>query len=192
MTKIEFSDTTTSFVHLAEELHDNVTILVLRNVKITGDDPALCDFWRVLRGHPCLTEFSWCNVTFEDPDADLDRLIGVLFVSCPKITRVVIDNMRVPVSAIKSAEYCTTLRELTLSNDHFEDADATVIAEALARNTHIEKVDFRGNDLTEQGGKAFEARVSLNKSIQQLSLGAGGEAQPKGDKLRRQNSATAA
>jgi len=102
----------------------------------------------------------------------------------------------VPVGAMKSAEYCSSLCELTLSNNHFDDADAVIIAEALSRNSHIEKIDLRGNDLTDQGGKAFESICSLNKLIQNLKLsdrgGGGREASPQKEKVRRQNSATAA
>lgn len=192
MTKLELSDTTTSFVHLAEELRDDFTALTLRNVKITGDERESCDFWRVLRGHPGLTEFSWSNVTFEGPDTDVDRLISVLFISCPNLARVVIDKMQVPIGAIKSVEYCPGLRDLTLSNNHLTDDDAVVISEALVKNSNILKVNLRGNDMSEQGVKALQARVSLNKSIQRLYVDAEEEPQPNKDNFHRQNSATAA
>lgn len=190
--KLEISKDTVSFVHLAECLHDGVSAFILKDVKITGDDDALYDFWRVLRGHPALTEFSWSNVTFEDPNADCSRLISVLFVACPKITRVELDNIHVSVSAIIAAEYCAHLREICLSNDHYTDEEAAGIAGALARNNHLEKVDFRGNDLTDQGRKAFEACLSLNKSIEDVTLDDVEENVPPKDKFRRQNSASAA
>lgn len=190
--KVEISNNSTSFTHLAELLHDNVSSLILNHVKIAGDNPALYDFWRVLRGHPNLAEFSWSNVTFEDLEADVSRLVSVLFVACPKLTRVVLDNMHVSVGAIQSAEYCTHLREVTLSNGHYSDEEAAGIAQALSRSSHLEKVDFRGNDLTEQGLQAFPACLSLNKTIQNLTLTDGGETRAKSDKFRRQNSASAA
>ena len=190
--KVEISNKCTSFAQLAESLHDSVSSLILNQVKITGDDDALYDFWKVLRGHPNLSEFSWSNVTFEVPDTDVSRLVSVLFAACPKVSRVVLDNMHVSVAAIKTSEFCTSLREVSLRNDHYSDEEAAVIAQALSRNSHLEKVDFRGNDLTEQGRKAFEACLALNKSIESLALTNGGETRPKNDKRRQQNSASAA
>ena len=187
---IEINDKTVSFTHLAERLHDTVTSLVLNKVKITGDDDALYDFWRVLRGHPALRELSWSNVTFEDPDADVGRLLGVAFVSCHKLTSVKLNGMHVPADAFKSAEYSANLREICLSNDHYTDEEATTIAEALARNPNIQEIDFRGNDITEQGQKSFEARLSVNKSIRHITLDNLGAISK--DKFRRQNSASAA
>lgn len=190
--KVEFSNQSISFTRLADRLQDHISSLVLTNVKLTGDDDDLYDFWKVLRGHPSLTEFLWSNVTFEDPNADVDRLMSVLFVSCPRLSRVVLDNVPVSASAIKAVEFSRTLREVSLSNDHFSDQDACIIAGVLSRNTHLEKVDFRGNDLTEEGNKAFAACLKLNKSIQDVFLEKEGDALAVRNKLHRQNSASAA
>lgn len=191
MSKVEYSNTTFSFGTLAELLTDEVETFILKDVVITGDDDALYSFWRVLRGHPSLKNFSWSNVTFEDKDADVTRLISVLFIAVAKLERVHLDNMHVPVVAISAAEYCDHLREIYLVNDHYTDEEAAKIAQALANNKHINKVDFRGNDLTEQGNVAFKACLNLNKSIADLCPNTTTTTSKK-NKLCRQNSATAA
>jgi hypothetical protein len=201
--KVEISNTSVSFTRLADLLQDHIATFLLSDVVITGDENQLNDFWKVLRGHPNLTELVWTNVAFESPTegADVDRLVTVALVSCPNLVRVVLNNVhKISVSSLKAIEYAPCLREVTLCHiANLSDQDATIIAGALSRNTHIEKVEFHDNGtVTEQGRVAFATTcLQANKSIQDVRLisshgGSGDGHRHKSDRFRRQNSATAA
>lgn len=80
--------------------------IILTDVEITGDEETYHSFWRFLRGQPVLDEFSWANFTFEDPSLDANEIVSVNAASGTKVS----------ISAIKCAEYCTSLRDVSFTN----------------------------------------------------------------------------
>lgn len=190
--KVEHSNTTCTFGALADDLNKDVTSFSLSNVTIAGDEDDMMGMWRVLRGHPTLEEFSMKDVKFEDSEVNISLLMNVLFASCSKLKRVKLDNMPVPIEAVLAAKLCDTVEEISLSRDHFSDEDAAEIAKVLKEIPSIQKVDFSGNDLSENGCKSFEALLHLNKSIQAISLEDNDQAHPKPTSIMSNKSATAA
>jgi hypothetical protein len=190
--KVAHSDTSCTFGALADDLSKDLVSFSLSNVTITGNGDDLYGMWRVLRGHPTLEEFSMTNVKFEDIEADISLLISVLFVSCSCLKRVKLSNVPVPIEAVLAAKFCGTLEEICLSRDHFSDDDAAEIAKVLKCIPSIQKVDFSGNDLSENGCKSFEALLHLNKSIQTICLDDNDQTHPKPTSIIRNKSATAA
>jgi hypothetical protein len=164
--------TKVSFGQLANEICDeNVTAIRLKDVVIEGDDGDFngdMTFSRALRGHPYLEEFTLVNVSFADPNANLNLALSMIFVTVPAITTVHIENTKVPMSALMGLEYCASLKKLVLARNQLDDKDAATVASYISRGSggsttsSVQELDLSENNMTEEGCASFKKNVSLH------------------------------
>jgi Leucine-rich repeat (LRR) protein len=171
---IAYSSTSVSFDKLAEDIsNDDVTAIRLADVVIEGADGDYngdMKFSRAMRGHPHLEEFSLINVSFADPEADLNLALSMLFVAVPNLAVVHIENTKLPTSALMGLNYCSTLKKLSLPRNNLSDKDAATVASYVASHSSIQSVDLTDNKMSDEGCAAFSKALEKNLSLQTLKL----------------------
>ena len=170
MTSLELSDTTTTYKSLSSMLRDDAKSFRLTNVKIEGNEQDMYMFMRNTRGHPALEDFYVKNVTTADPEATLDMVLSSLFASARKIFKVHIENTPIQAATVATVSYCDTIESLCLPSNGYTDADAAVIADALATSSSVHTIDLSGNDLSDVGGQCLERFLEKNTTIRSLVL----------------------
>ena len=170
MTSLELSDTTTTYKSLSSMLRDDAKSFRLTNVKIEGNEQDMYMFMRNTRGHPALEDFYVKNVTTADPEATLDMVLSSLFASARKISKVHIENTPIQAATVATVSYCDTIESLCLPSFGYTDADAAVIADALATSSSVHTIDLSGNDLSDVGGQCLERFLEKNTTIRSLVL----------------------
>lgn len=172
MSSLEITDQTISFKTLTSKVDkdDSFKKFVIKNVKIEGGERDMIDFSKSFRGHPCIREFEASNVTVLDSSVDIDQVLSILMITCPKFETLKLEKMPVSASSVSTIGFCSTLKTLELRNCGLKDSDAAGIAQAIAQSSSLEKVDVSGNDMSDPGCIAFAAALDKNLSLQTLCL----------------------
>uniref|UniRef100_A0A7S3L658 Uncharacterized protein n=1 Tax=Amphora coffeiformis TaxID=265554 RepID=A0A7S3L658_9STRA len=171
MTSVDQSNTSLSFSQLAGLVEpDNLKVLRLTNVEITGDDDDVFDFSRAIRGHPSLEEVHLTNITFKEDGVNLDLIVEMMLVSCHELHLLKLDNVPVRAKSCSTLAYCETLTTLALTNNKFNDVDAKMIADSVESNKSVTSVDLSDNCISDVGCKSLRLCLEKNSVIQEISL----------------------
>jgi hypothetical protein len=172
MSVIEHTSVEIKFSQLNEKiLNNNISAFRLTDVKVNGDDNDMFTFVRSLRGHPNIEEFSLNDVTCNESKVALDSLLSTVLVSLPKLKIFRLDNMQFAKGTIMSVGHCPTLTELSLRNNHLNDEDAGMIAQAMADSNSIQSIDLTGNScLSDLANLAFAQALDKNMTLSSIKL----------------------
>jgi len=107
MTLLEHKNETITAKDLAKEISadDFILELNLKDVKISGSDGEVSDLSRAIRGHPRIMEFSMVNVECLDAEVNLDVVVSMLLITCPKIEKLHLENASVTTPALSTVGY---------------------------------------------------------------------------------------
>jgi Ran GTPase-activating protein (RanGAP) involved in mRNA processing and transport len=152
----------------------DMNVLKLESVVLDGTEDDIISLSKAIRGHPYLEEFRWSDVTLTDLSLTLNQVVSMLFVTVPDLHVVQLEKLPITTSALATAGYCTSLRQLLLPNSNLNDKDATFIADAIAKNPVLEVIDLSANDLSDIGCVAFANALQKNTSIREIKLGGNG------------------
>lgn len=170
MISVDKSHTTTSFKELADLVQpDNIKVLRLDNVAISGDEDDEFHFGRAVRGHPSLEELSLTNITL-DKGMTLDSVIEMMLVSCHELHTLKLNGVPVRAKSCATLAYCETLTTLVLSNNGFNDIDAKMIADSVESNQSVVSVDLSGNKISDVGCKSLRLCLEKNTTIAEIKL----------------------
>ena len=170
MTILEKSNTSMSFVDLAGLVEDdNMKVLRLTNVEISGDEDDAFRLSRSLRGHPSLEEVVFTNITLTE-GIKMDGIIEMMLVSSQNLKILKLDNVPVLAKSVATVAYCESLKTLSLPNNSFNDIDAKAIADAVEASKSVEDLDLSGNGISDVGCKSLGMCLEKNKVIQKISL----------------------
>lgn len=170
MTTLEKTNTKITFVDLAGLVEDDeMKVLRLTNVTISGDEDDAFRLSRSLRGHPALEQVILSNITL-DEGMKMDSIIEMMLVSSQNLVVLKLDNVPVQAKSVATVAYCQTLETLALPNNSFNDVDAKSIADAVEASESVKEVDLSGNRISDSGCKSLGLCLEKNKVIEKISL----------------------
>ena len=177
MTNLEISNEKVTFKDLVKRVDKarKLVAISLDNVTIDGSERDMVDFSKSVRGLPDLEEFSLVNVKVIDAEVNLDQVVSMLLVTVDNLTTVKLEKVPVTSSSLAAIGYCSSVKNLLLTNSGWNDEDAIKIAAAVAQNSSVEKIDLTGNDLSDTGCVAFANAVNKNTSLQEVKLDGNGK-----------------
>jgi len=177
MTDIVISNETVTFKSLTSMVKkdDDFKAFELDSVKIEGSEDDMIMLSKAIRGHPCMKTFMLKNVTVANESVDLDQVVEMLLITCPKLRTLHLENAPISATSIATAGYCSTLEELLVPNSKLNDKDAATVAAAVAQNQSVRVVDLTGNDMTDVGCLSFSKALEKNLSLQTLKLDGNGD-----------------
>lgn len=176
MTDIVFENGTASFDDLTFRLRrdDEAQLLLVKDCTIEGTEDDALALSKAIRGHPSIKELNLHNVRCSDEATGFDQVIAMALVTLPRLRILDLNNVQVSASALATIGFCTTLRELSVSNCGLEDDDLTIIAAGLAQSKSIEVIDLRGNKMSDVGCAAITSALDKNFSLRSVKLGGDG------------------
>lgn len=169
MTVFEKANTATTFTELAG-LSDDIKIIRLTNVEISGDEDDAFFYSRALRGHPSLEQVILSNITLTTKGMTYDSVVEMMLVSCPELKVLKLDNVPVRAKSVSTLKYCESLQTLAFTNIGFNDVDAKMIADSVESNKSVTSVDLSGNCISDVGCKSLRLCLEKNTTITEISL----------------------